>query len=314
MNSDTKVTDRHPTDSVRNSIDLHTVPTNTVGDTKQPKQSRGWDLTWNTKYFPTDPTDPEAAAFITQANIEIPKLLNKHFEEWAYQWEVGAKEGRLHLQGWAYGVLRTKDTLDNLLTLGDFEDEHGIGIACAPARKLIALKQYIAKEKTRFAAGASSSSTNYILNDPMAGLELYPWQQTIKNLLAHPPDPREIFWFWDTAGCAGKTTFAKHLCMQNESTLYVAGKSADVKCMIHTLIIEKKIHPTVIIFDFVRSVEEYVSYDAIESVKNGIFFSGKYHPGMVMFNPPHVIILANFEPQRNKLSQDRWKIEEITRP
>ena len=63
--------------------------------------------------------------------------------------------------------------------------------------------------------------------------------------------------------------------------------------------------------DFTRDVEEYVSYQAIEAIKNGIFYNTKYESKMITYNSPHVIIFANFFPDITKLSSDRWVIREL---
>ena len=36
--------------------------------------------------------------------------------------------------------------------------------------------------------------------------------------------------------------------------------------------------------DFTRDVEEYVSYQAIEAIKNGIFYNTKYESKMITYN------------------------------
>ncbi len=60
-------------------------------------------------------------------------------------------------------------------------------------------------------------------------------------------------------------------------------------------------------------MEDYVSYQALEEIKDGIFFSGKYEGGMKIFNSPHVICFANFSPAEHKLSGDRWVVEEVSK-
>lgn len=146
------------------------------------------------------------------------------------------------------------------------------------------------------------------LVDPLEGLELKPFQKEIIELCKTKPDNRSIYWYYDEEGCAGKTTLAKHICM-NYKAIYLSGKAADIKYAITTHLENKDID--VVIFDFVRSSENYISYEAIEAVKNGIFFNNKYESGMCMFNPPHVIILSNFEPDTSKLSKDRWRIKNL---
>jgi hypothetical protein len=51
----------------------------------------------------------------------------------------------------------------------------------------------------------------------------------------------------------------------------------------------------VVIFYFSRSQAHHVNYEVIESVKNGIMFSGKYESCSKTFDFPHVVIFANFE-------------------
>lgn len=65
------------------------------------------------------------------------------------------------------------------------------------------------------------------------------------------------------------------------------------------------------IFDFARTVENFVSYEALETIKNGIYFSGKYESKTVVRNCPHVLVFSNFLPHMESLSLDRWNITEI---
>jgi len=37
----------------------------------------------------------------------------------------------------------------------------------------------------------------------------------------------------------------------------------------------------------------------------------KFETGLKVFNPPHIVVLANFPPREEKLSADRWKIYKI---
>jgi len=74
---------------------------------------------------------------------------------------------------------------------------------------------------------------------------------------------------------------------------------------------KRKKYPKIIIFDVPRTHIDYLNYEAIESIKNGCFFSGKYECCQVIMNCPHVLIFANTEPERYKLSSDRWNIVEI---
>lgn len=170
--------------------------------------------------------------------------------------------------------------------------------------------RYCQKEDTRNGKIYHSNDIKIrkALKDPMQELKLRDWQIEINQMIDSEPDERKIYWFWEEEGKVGKTSFAKHLCMK-KNALYLSGKSNDIKYSIAQFIEKNDLE--IAIFDLCRSLEDYVSYEAIESIKNGIFYSGKYESKMVLFNSPHVIIFANFEPCYNKLSRDRWVVKNI---
>lgn len=95
----------------------------------------------------------------------------------------------------------------------------------------------------------------------------------------------------------------------NHNAIMISGKGADIKYGITKHLEEKPLD--VALFHYVRSQEIFISYEAIESVKDGIFFSAKYESGMCLFNSPHVLVFANFMPDITKLSKDRWQVFEI---
>uniref|UniRef100_UPI00404745CB hypothetical protein n=1 Tax=Aliarcobacter sp. TaxID=2321116 RepID=UPI00404745CB len=146
------------------------------------------------------------------------------------------------------------------------------------------------------------------LEDIIKENKLRPFQKEILNRIKNKPDDRKIYWFYEEEGAVGKTALAKHICM-NYNALYVSGKCADIKFGVVDFLKEKELD--VCLFAFPRTYEDYVSYEALESIKDGIFYSGKYESGMVMFNSPHIIIMANFAPNLDKLSKDRWVIKKI---
>lgn len=123
-------------------------------------------------------------------------------------------------------------------------------------------------------------------------------------------ETRKIYWFWEPEGCTGKTSLAKHICM-NYNAIYLTGKANDIKSAISSHLEEKKNELDIAIFNFPRTIEDFVSYESLEAIKDGIFFNGKYESSMKMFNSPHVIVFANFKPNKESLSKDRWIIKEI---
>lgn len=146
------------------------------------------------------------------------------------------------------------------------------------------------------------------IKDPLDGKVLYDWQKEILELVKTEPDDRSIYWYWEPNGNCGKSALTKHICM-NYKAMMVEGKGNDIKYGIAEWIAEKDLD--IVIMDFERSLEEYVSYSCIEKIKNGCFYNNKYESKQCIFNPPHIVIFANFEPNISKLSKDRWKIKEL---
>lgn len=135
-----------------------------------------------------------------------------------------------------------------------------------------------------------------------------PWQRTIENRLQYCQSDRSIYWIWEDEGGVGKTAYAKSIAMRGG--LVLGGRGADIKYGVADFI-RKHGKLGRAVFHFTRSVENYVSYQAIEEVKDGIFYNSKYESGMVVFNPPQLLCLANFPPEESKLSRDRWVIGKI---
>ena len=121
---------------------------------------------------------------------------------------------------------------------------------------------------------------------------------------------RNIYWFYEEIGGWGKSILAKYMvdCM---GAMLVQGANNDILCGIQKWIEKNEEAPKIIIFDIPRTNENHISYQAIESIKNGMFFSGKYESGMCRFNSPHILVFANETPNYSKLSKDRWIVEEL---
>jgi len=142
---------------------------------------------------------------------------------------------------------------------------------------------------------------------------LRPVQLKIANQFLEDEDElfgRNIYWFYEEIGGWGKSILAKYMvdCM---GAMLVQGANNDILCGIQKYIELNEEAPKIIIFDIPRTNENHISFQAIEAIKNGMFFSGKYESGMCRFNSPHILVFANETPDCSKLSQDRWIIEEL---
>lgn len=236
---------------------------------------------------------------------ELGTKLEKAGAEFVFQQEQGADENTPHVQGYMrFKSQRDFDVVKKLLPRAHIEKAKGT------FKQNVA---YCTKKETRVEGPWTNLSEEFMpeeeVIDPLQGKELRPWQEHLWGILEEPCEPgdRTIYWYWEDAGNVGKTTFAKHVCLQSKRVLYTGGKASDVKYGIASM----KHKPKIVLWDVMRSQEQYLSYQGIEEVKNGIFYSGKYESGMVMYNVPHVVIFANFPPDRSKLSGDRWSVWRI---
>lgn len=229
---------------------------------------------------------------------------HKDVKYYVWQEEKGDLTGTPHLQGFIeYHKKQRWDKYDL-----------NYRIKWLPADYPKQAAEYCSKERTKNGALFTNIPENYkeevAVADPMDGLELKVWQHEILEIIKKPADKRKIYWYWDAMGAVGKTSFAKHLCLKHEA-LYLTGKAADIKFGVMKWVEMKKMCG-VAVFYYTRDHEGFVSYQALEEIKDGMFFSGKYEGGMVLFNTPHVVVFANFAPDESKLSRDRWEIRNIT--
>lgn len=166
------------------------------------------------------------------------------------------------------------------------------------------------EDNIRYCSKDGKYKTNFKIKQPLKKLaceeNLYPWQITILEILKSEPDDRTIHWYWDEKGCGGKTTFCKFLT-RKFGAIPLEGKKNDV------LYCAAEFESNLYLYDIERSLEDFVSYGAIEKIKNGYYMCAKYESKPIDRNPPHVFVFANFPPDEDKLSKDRWNIVKIDR-
>jgi len=149
--------------------------------------------------------------------------------------------------------------------------------------------------------------TNIKIKKPLKLLkeeQFYEWQKFVINIIKQEPDDRKIYWIWEEKGNKGKTTFAKYLSA-TYGAIPVEGKKNDI------LYCCAEFESDIYIMDIERTMEEYISYGAIEKIKNGYYMCSKYESKPIIRNPPHFIVFANFMPDLSALSTDRWVIINI---
>lgn len=138
-----------------------------------------------------------------------------------------------------------------------------------------------------------------------------PWQQNIIEIINSEPDERTVYWFWEPEGNIGKSYLCKYLDWKYDAII-ANGKQADVFNQYRMHLEEVKTQPKIAIIDIPRSHQEYVCYSTMEKIKDGLVYSGKYEGMKLRLIPHHLIVLANFEPDKSKLSSDRWQIVNLS--
>ena len=139
-----------------------------------------------------------------------------------------------------------------------------------------------------------------------------PWQAEITQRVTSKASYRDILWVWEPKGNTGKTYLAKYLHYFH-GAIVTGGKNSDMK---HAVVRWNEIagyYPVIMLIDVPRSTKfRKTSYEAVEQMKNALFFSGKYESTMVASAyPPHIVIFSNEKPRTECMSEDRWIVKSI---
>lgn len=151
---------------------------------------------------------------------------------------------------------------------------------------------------------------NDYMNEKYKDIIWHPFQMEIVNLIETKPDERTIHWYWERKGNIGKSMLCKYIDWKYKAII-TGGKQTDIFNCIKNWLETHEGFPSIIIIDIPRTNEQYVSYGAIEKIKDGLFYSGKYEGGRIRLLPCHLIVFANFEPNTSTMSIDRWHVINI---
>lgn len=214
---------------------------------------------------------------------------------YAFQEETG-KNGTPHLQGVISLKKRGRWTQFGLMKEIHWEKVRNVKESYV----------YCTKEETR---SGNVYLKEYTIPYTFKLTEFFKWQRDILDIIIEEPDSRKVNWYWEDKGGIGKSTFCKHLCMNHGAILLNKGKFSDICNLIYKANMDSC---KVVIFDLPRNNGNKVSYDAIESIKNGMIVNMKFETGFKCFKPPHIIVFANEEPEYECLSEDRWNVKNLT--
>ncbi len=216
--------------------------------------------------------------------------------------EVG-ESGTKHLQGYIefpkkcrpIEIVRT-----DLSTLPNFETIHW---ECAKGTR---------QDNITYCSKDGQYQTNLPIPRPVEIDDIYGWQKKVFDITENKADKRTVHWFWEPYGNYGKTALVRYL-VHHKNAIICAGKAADAKYFIVKYKEKHDAYPDVVIFNLPRTMEKFVSYQALEEIKDGVFGSSKYECEPVLMNPPHLLVFANFAPDLTNpgLSLDRFYIRNV---
>lgn len=140
-------------------------------------------------------------------------------------------------------------------------------------------------------------------------IEWKEWQGDVIDIINNEGDDRTIHWYWEPKGNVGKTFLAKYICLTND-VIIADGKRDNIFNQVKKSLEDEKL-PSIVILDIPRSSQGYINYSAIEKLKDGLMYSGKYEGGQCIFPSPKVIVFSNDQPNYREMSGDRWSVHRI---
>lgn len=230
--------------------------------------------------------------------------LSQQSVAWIIGKEICPETGREHLQ--CYFRFKNQKRFSTMKTALP-----GAHIESAKADDQANYK-YCSKEgdfKTNIVPKVSQEELKEMVLKSYDDVKWRPWQKDVLDIVETDPDGRTIVWIYEPDGNCGKSFLAKFLCCR-EGTIISSGKCSDVFNQVNVAILAGT-RPRLVICDVPRVCKDFVSYQALEKLKDGCLFSGKYEGGVLIFPPTHVICFANQMPDTSKMSGDRWRIYEI---
>lgn len=261
--------------------ELETAGDAVIGNTNSPRinQLLRWCFTFNN--------------YTIEDIYEMETKFKEICKKYVFQEEIG-KEGTKHLQGaiWLKKKMRYSEfKLSKKIHWEQMRNEE-------------ASIKYCQKSET-----GTGNIYTFGMPKPIKIIDkLYKWQESIVDIYKTEPDGRTVYWRYDKIGGVGKSSFCKYMYVKYGAITIQGGKLADIMNIIFNLNMD---NIKMLIIDVPRNNGNNISYSAVECILNGMITNTKFETGTKVFNPPHIVVFSNYEPDIEKLSEDRWNIEEI---
>lgn len=231
---------------------------------------------------------------VEQARDYCKQQKNGVWQEWQEYGEITLKE-----QGKRTDLINIRQRLIEGETLNQIrantDSENELRLTIQYGRQLKELEYIIQQEQVK----------KQLIED-YNDVEWKEWQQSLIEELNNKPNNRKVKWIYDKQGNNGKSYLSKYLQLSKRVYYITGGKQQDI--------LYGYDNEEIIIYDLARTYADNMEhiYTTIENFKNGMYLSTKYETRQRIFKIPHIIVMANYKPDKTKLSLDRWDILDIS--
>lgn len=145
----------------------------------------------------------------------------------------------------------------------------------------------------------------------------FEWQYELEIRVTTTSQPRrQIWWYQDNLGGAGKTDFCIGMLDRYPKDTYVFTQFGGAKDTATIIInaLNNGWSGKYCIIDLPRAAETKSIYEPLESIRNGMITAIKYQGSTVRWDSKWVIVMANFPPEFGVMSADRWVIYDMSLP
>lgn len=133
------------------------------------------------------------------------------------------------------------------------------------------------------------------------------WQADLWRDLERPAHQRQVIFIVDHIGDTGKSWFCSYVMDKkpDETQVLGVGRVEDMAYAVDP-------HKSIFLLDVPRSRMEYFQYSILEMLKDRRVMSTKYESKLKRLDTvPHVVVFCNEQPDRTKLSYDRYHVVEL---
>lgn len=139
----------------------------------------------------------------------------------------------------------------------------------------------------------------------------YVWERFLLGKLTLPIHDRHIYWFFSTEEHGvGKTSFCKYLIVKHNAIVLGGSTHNQMNAIVEYAKEHNGCLPELVVVNHVKD-QSKVNYRGLETIKDMMFYSGKYEGGMVCGNCCRLWVFANCEPEWFRLTGDRLQVYEI---